>query len=44
MYWGYTVRVAMSFDDVFSQGPYYEENGYDLTIGISDKGKKLEDV
>lgn len=51
-YWGYNVRVAMNFEEVFRDCPYAEENkegekektslrqgGYDLTIGISDKGK-----
>lgn len=36
VYWGYTVRIAKSLSDVFTKCPY--EDGYDLTIGTSDKG------
>ncbi|KAF5272282.1 hypothetical protein FQR65_LT04939 [Abscondita terminalis] len=35
-YWGYTVRLANSLSQVFSQSPY--KKGYDLSIGTSDKG------
>lgn len=42
VYWGYTVRIAKSLSDVFLKSPY--ENGYDLTIGTSDKGDTIHDV
>lgn len=41
VYWGYSVRVATSFSEVFMKAPY--EEGYDLTIGTSDKGIPLTD-
>ncbi|KAF5304369.1 hypothetical protein FQA39_LY09748 [Lamprigera yunnana] len=43
VYWGYSVRIANTLSQVFSQSPY--KNGYDVTIGTSDKGtdvNKLE--
>ncbi|ENN75266.1 hypothetical protein YQE_08182, partial [Dendroctonus ponderosae] len=40
IYWGYSVRVANSLSDVFSQCPYKE--GYDLTIGTSDRGSAVD--
>lgn len=42
VYWGYTVRVAKSFSDIFTKSPY--EDGYDLTIGTSDKGESVHDL
>ncbi|XP_037043754.1 putative methyltransferase C9orf114 homolog [Bradysia coprophila] len=42
VYWGYTVRIAKSLSDVFLKSPY--DNGYDLTIGTSDKGDSIHDV
>lgn len=39
-YWGYSVRIATSISKVFSQCPYKE--GYDLTIGTSDKGNSVD--
>lgn len=42
IYWGYSVRIADSISEVFSQSPY--QGGYDLTIGTSDKGKSIDDV
>lgn len=36
------MRVARSLSDVFLKSPY--ENGYDLTIGTSDKGDTIHDV
>jgi predicted SPOUT superfamily RNA methylase MTH1 len=37
LYWGYRVRVAGKFEDIFEECPYKE--GYDLKLGISnDKG------
>lgn len=42
VYWGYTVRIAKSLTDVFTKCPY--EDGYDLTIGTSDKGENIHAV
>lgn len=42
IYWGYNVRIASSISQVFSQSPY--ENGYDVTIGTSDKGDDVREV
>lgn len=42
IYWGYSVRVAASLSDIFTKSPY--ENGYDLTIGTSDKGKNVHSL
>lgn len=42
VYWGYTVRVAQSFTDIFTKSPYAD--GYDLTIGTSDKGEDVHDI
>lgn len=42
IYWGYNVRIANSISQVFSQSPY--EDGYDMTIGTSDKGDNIQDV
>lgn len=42
VYWGYTVRIAKSLSDIFTKSPY--ENGYDLTIGTSDKGESVQSV
>jgi predicted SPOUT superfamily RNA methylase MTH1 len=39
IYWGYNVRIANSISQVFSQSPY--EEGYDVTIGTSDKGSDI---
>lgn len=39
IYWGYTVRVAPSLSDIFTQSPY--DSGYDLTVGTSDKGANV---
>ncbi|KAG5679100.1 hypothetical protein PVAND_008693 [Polypedilum vanderplanki] len=39
IYWGYNVRIASSLSQVFSQSPY--EDGYDVTIGTSDKGSNI---
>ena len=41
-YWGYTVRIAQSLSNVFSQAPY--PNGYDLTIGTSEKGDSIDNI
>lgn len=42
IYWGYSVRIAKSLSDIFTKSTY--ENGYDLTIGTSDKGESINDV
>lgn len=42
VYWGYTVRIAKSLSDIFTKSPY--EDGYNLTIGTSDKGESLQSV
>lgn len=40
VYWGYNVRLASSLSNIFAKAPYQE--GYDLTIGTSDKGKSID--
>lgn len=42
IYWGYNVRIANSISDIFSKSPY--KNGYDLTIGTSDKGENVHQI
>lgn len=42
VYWGYTVRLANSLSQVITKCPY--DDGYDLTIGTSDKGQFVSDV
>lgn len=42
VYWGYTVRIAKSLSDIFTKSPY--SDGYDLTIGTSDKGESLHNI
>ncbi|GFG37518.1 hypothetical protein Cfor_09579 [Coptotermes formosanus] len=42
VYWGYTVRIAQSLGEVFSQAPY--SGGYDLSIGTSERGDKIDDI
>lgn len=42
VYWGYTVRIAKSLSDIFTKSPYAD--GYDLTIGTSDKGESVHNV
>lgn len=39
VYWGYQVRVAKSLSEVFTGSPF--EDGYDLTIGTSDRGESV---
>ncbi|KAI1318581.1 hypothetical protein EDD11_006272 [Mortierella claussenii] len=38
-YWGYQVRLADAVSKVFTESPF--ANGYDLTIGTSDKGTPI---
>lgn len=42
VYWGYTVRIAKNLSDIFTKSPY--PDGYDLTIGTSDKGEHIHSV
>nr|XP_042908106.1 putative methyltransferase C9orf114 homolog [Parasteatoda tepidariorum] len=42
IYWGYSVRLAKSFNAIFSESPYAE--GYDVTVGTSDKGQNVDRV
>ena len=39
-YWGYRVRLADTFSATFTECSYKE--GYDLTIGTSDKGDSVD--
>ncbi|KAM6902075.1 putative methyltransferase C9orf114 homolog [Xenentodon cancila] len=40
LYWGYTVRLASCLSAVFTESPYKE--GYDLTIGTSERGSDVD--
>ncbi|CAJ1070187.1 putative methyltransferase C9orf114 homolog [Xyrichtys novacula] len=40
LYWGYSVRLASCLSAVFTESPYKE--GYDLTIGTSERGSSLD--
>ncbi|XP_046900851.1 putative methyltransferase C9orf114 homolog [Hypomesus transpacificus] len=40
LYWGYSVRLASGLSTVFTECPYKE--GYDLTIGTSEKGCNID--
>ncbi|XP_041667209.1 putative methyltransferase C9orf114 homolog [Cheilinus undulatus] len=40
LYWGYSVRLASCLSAVFTESPYKE--GYDLTIGTSERGNNLD--
>ncbi|XP_068723995.1 putative methyltransferase C9orf114 [Montipora capricornis] len=42
LYWGYSVRVAPSFGAIFTQSPY--KDGYDVTIGTSERGTSVDDL
>ncbi|CAG7719894.1 unnamed protein product [Allacma fusca] len=42
IYWGYSVRIATSLHGVFSQSIFRE--GYDVTIGTSEKGSPVSDL
>lgn len=42
VYWGYSVRLASSLNAVFTECPYKE--GYDVSIGTSERGKPVETV
>ncbi|XP_036384818.1 putative methyltransferase C9orf114 homolog [Megalops cyprinoides] len=41
-YWGYTVRLASCLSSVFTECPHKE--GYDLTIGTSERGSNIDSV
>ncbi|XP_054468383.1 putative methyltransferase C9orf114 homolog [Anoplopoma fimbria] len=40
IYWGYSVRLASCLSAVFTESPY--EEGYDQTIGTSEKGSNMD--
>jgi predicted SPOUT superfamily RNA methylase MTH1 len=40
-YWGYTVRRAATLSAVFTESPF--EDGYDVSIGTSERGEPLQD-
>ncbi|XP_038589646.1 LOW QUALITY PROTEIN: putative methyltransferase C9orf114 homolog [Micropterus salmoides] len=40
LYWGYSVRLASCLSAVFTESPYKE--GYDLTIGTSERGSNMD--
>ncbi|XP_013782356.1 putative methyltransferase C9orf114 [Limulus polyphemus] len=42
LYWGYAVRLACSLAAVFTECPYKE--GYDLTVGTSERGMSVDEV
>lgn len=42
IYWGYRVRLASCLSAVFTECPF--KDGYDLTIGTSERGRIVEDV
>jgi predicted SPOUT superfamily RNA methylase MTH1 len=42
-YWGYTVRLANSIQQVFDDCPY-EDGTYDLKVGTSERGDDVTDV
>lgn len=41
-YWGYVVREAESLSTVFTESNF--EGGYDLSLGMSERGKPVEEV
>ena len=41
-YWGYQVRMADSISAVFTESPH--PDGYDLTLGTSERGRNLAEV
>lgn len=42
IYWGYSVKLAKNLSEVFKKCSYKE--GYDLTIGTSDKGASIDKI
>lgn len=41
-YWGYTVRIANTLNEIFTKSPF--PNGYDFTLGTSDKGISVDEI
>ncbi|PFH34773.1 hypothetical protein BESB_068060 [Besnoitia besnoiti] len=41
LYWGYRVRIAQHFKDVFSHCPFSSDGRYDLTVGTSERGTRV---
>lgn len=41
LYWGYSVRLADCLGAVFTECPY--DDGYDATIGTSERGQNIDD-
>jgi len=44
IYWGYSVRLAKNFSEVFERNPFKSEGKYDLVIGTSENGTDVEDT
>ncbi|KAM4020861.1 putative methyltransferase C9orf114 homolog isoform 2-T2 [Anomaloglossus baeobatrachus] len=42
IYWGYRVRLASCLSAVFTECPF--KDGYDLTIGTSERGRSVEEA
>ncbi|KAK2827542.1 hypothetical protein Q7C36_018468 [Tachysurus vachellii] len=42
LYWGYSVRLASCLSAVLTESPF--KDGYDLTIGTSEKGNNVDDT
>ncbi|KAI5612908.1 putative methyltransferase C9orf114-like [Silurus asotus] len=42
LYWGYSVRLASCLSAVMTECPF--KDGYDLTIGTSEKGSNVDDA
>ena len=42
IYWGYSVRIAKSFSQIFENSPFNQK--YDLTVGTSAYGTSVDDV
>jgi len=44
IYWGYSVRLAKNFSEVFQKNPFKSQGKYDLVIGTSENGISVEDA
>ncbi|KAG0151418.1 hypothetical protein CROQUDRAFT_651257 [Cronartium quercuum f. sp. fusiforme G11] len=44
IYWGYSIRLASSISKVFTESPFIKTGGYDLTIGTSERGQKIDEA
>ena len=42
LYWGYFVRLASTFKGIFTESTF--KDGYDLTIGTSERGEVVDDL